>query len=174
MKRRVERCRTGPLIGFITGDHAPADQPGADQPNVDCRRRAEGWAKPVVCRCSLPIRVGWELRNPSAGFTATWTGGDTPRGSDDRARYARGWSVFLPASNFGYGILTWHLPMLFSHSGRLRSVGPRAGEPSERCRFSARGRRRNRTGRARVFSMSWKFTRKIDAGAVSRSMSRSA
>jgi len=100
---------TQPLIGFITGDHAPPISP-APINRTWMSQMGRGWPS----RC-LPLLIanqsGWELRNPSA-FTATWMGGD------DRTNVTimpdkRDAGQFLPDSNFGYGLLTWHLPMLF-------------------------------------------------------------
>ena len=98
-----------PLIGFTTGEHAPQIVPAPTNRDwMSATRR--GWAN----RC-LPLLIanqsGWELRNPS-GFTATWMGGDDP-GALMIAPDRRGPGQLLPASNFGYGILTWHLPILF-------------------------------------------------------------
>ena len=98
-----------PLISFITGDNAPQFSPASiNRPWMSEMRR--GWAN----RC-LPMLIanqsGWELRNPCA-FSATWMGGDDITKvtvAPDR----RDPGQFLPVSNFGYGILTWHLPILF-------------------------------------------------------------
>jgi hypothetical protein len=54
---------------------------------------------------------GWEIRNPCA-FTATWFGHEQHHLDVLVTPDKRG-PQFLPASHFGHGILTWHLPMLF-------------------------------------------------------------
>jgi hypothetical protein len=101
--------RSRPLIGFTTWDNAPQISP-APVSRTWMSEMREGWPH----RC-LPMLIanqsGWEIRNP-CGFTATWIG------RDDRmdvmiAPDKRDSAQFLPASHFGYGILTWHLPMLF-------------------------------------------------------------
>ncbi|MGA9676358.1 MAG: DUF6065 family protein, partial [Mycobacterium sp.] len=84
------RSEARPLIGFITRDNAPPISPA-------------------------PISRTWmsemaELRNP-CGFTATWMG---QQGVDVMiAPDKRDAGQLLPASHFGDGILTWHLPILF-------------------------------------------------------------
>src|ERR1700690_463136 len=98
-----------PLIGFITRDDAPQITPAPVSRTWMSETREGG---PTRC---LPMLIanqsGWELRNPSA-FTATWMGGDDP-GALMIAPDRRDPGQLLPASNFGYGILTWHLPILF-------------------------------------------------------------
>ena len=100
-----------PLIGFITRDNAPQISP-APISRTWMSEMAElriGWPN----RC-LPMLIanqsGWELRNP-CGFTATWMG---QQGVDVMiAPDKRDAGQLLPASHFGDGILTWHLPILF-------------------------------------------------------------
>ena len=98
-----------PLIGFITRDNAPQISPAPISRAWMSEMRG-GWPN----RC-LPMLIanqsGWELRNPSA-FTATWIG------REDRMDVMivpdkRDPDQFLPRGDFGNGILTWHLPMLF-------------------------------------------------------------
>ncbi|MCA1925427.1 MAG: DUF6065 family protein, partial [Thiobacillus sp.] len=64
-------------------------------------------------RC-LPLNIAntisWELLNP-VGFEAIWSGGDDKdaiRITPDEADHPR-----LAVSNFGSGILTFHIPLLF-------------------------------------------------------------
>jgi hypothetical protein len=145
-----------PLIGFITGDHAPPISPAPINRTWMSETR-RGWAN----RC-LPLLIanqgGWELRNPSA-FTATWMGGNTPADlmivPDTRAA-----GQFLPASNFGYGILTWHLPMLFrTPAGYDLLVRGPANHPKDA--ISALEGVVETDWASASFSMSWKFTRKL-------------
>src|SRR5271156_1909651 len=145
-----------PLIGFITGDHAPPINPAPINRTWMSETR-RGWAN----RC-LPLLIanqgGWELRNPSA-FTATWMGGDTPADlmivPDTRDP-----DQFLPASNFGHGILTWHLPMLFrTPAGYDLLVRGPANHPKDAV--SALEGTVETDWASASFSMSWKFTRKL-------------
>jgi hypothetical protein len=101
---------------------------------------------------------GWELRNPCA-FTATWVG------RDDRmdvmiAPDKRDAGQFLPQSNFGYGILTWHLPMLFRTPPGFNLLvrGP-ANYPKDA--ISPLEGIVETDWASASFSMSWKFTRKL-------------
>jgi hypothetical protein len=145
-----------PLIGFITSDHAPPISPAPiNRTWISQTRR--GWAN----RC-LPLLIanqgGWELRNPSA-FSATWMGGDNPADlmivPDTRDA-----GQFLPASNFGYGILTWHLPMLFrTPAGYDLLVRGPANHPKDAV--SALEGIVETDWASASFSMSWKFTRKL-------------
>ncbi|MBW0014244.1 DUF6065 family protein [Mycobacterium sp.] len=98
-----------PLIGFITGDNAPPIAP-APVGRSWMSEMPQSWAN----RC-LPMLVanqsGWEIRNPCA-FTATWMGREDRLGvviAPDK----RDTGQFLPTSEFGGGIVTWHLPLLF-------------------------------------------------------------
>ena len=134
-----------PLIGFITSDHAPPIRPAPINRTWMSEMRG-GWAN----RC-LPLLIanqgGWELRNPSA-FSATWMGGDDPADlmvvPDTRDA-----GQFLPASNFGYGILTWHLPMLFRT--RPATICWSEGQRTVRKMPFQRSRAPSKpTGRARV------------------------
>ena len=130
------------LIGFITHDIAPPISPAPIDRTWMSEMR-QGWPH----RC-LPLLIanqsGWEVRNPCA-FTATWMGGDD-RMDVMIAPDKRGSGQFLPSSHFGYGILTWHMPILFRTPAGLQSVGPRAGELSEGRRLSVGGHSRNRLG----------------------------
>jgi hypothetical protein len=143
-----------PLIGYITHKIAPPISPApANRTWMSAMRR--GWAN----RC-LPLLIanqsGWELRNP-CGFTATWMGGD------DRAGLAivpdrRDPGQFLPESNFGYGILTWHLPMLFrTPPGYDLLVRGPANHPKDAV--SPLEGIVETDWATSSFSMSWKFTR---------------
>src|ERR1700758_2726122 len=145
-----------PLIGFITGDHAPPIGPAPINRTWMSETR-RGWAN----RC-LPLLIanqgGWELRNPSA-FTATWMGGnnigDLTIMPDTRAA-----GQFLPASNFGYGILTWHLPLLFrTPPGYDLLVRGPANYPKDAvCPLEGIV---ETDWASASFSMSWKLTRKL-------------
>ncbi|MCV7163621.1 DUF6065 family protein [Mycobacterium stomatepiae] len=129
-----------PLIGFTTRDNAPPIVPApigrAWMPDMSKTRT--GWPN----RC-LPMLIanqsGWELRNPCA-FTATWMG--QPGGVDVMITpHQRGTDQFLPASHFGNGILTWHLPLLFRTPPDYNLVETDWASAS--------------------FSMNWKLTRKL-------------
>jgi hypothetical protein len=145
-----------PLIGYITHDIAPPISPApANRAWMSAMRR--GWAN----RC-LPLLIanqsGWELRNP-CGFSATWMGGD------DRANVGivpdrRDPGQFLPESNFGYGILTWHLPMLFrTPPGYDLLVRGPANHPKDAV--SPLEGIVETDWASSSFSMSWKFTRQL-------------
>lgn len=107
--------------------------------------RRTGWPS----RC-LPMLIanqsGWELRNPCA-FTATWLG---QQGVDVMiAPDKRDAGQLLPASHFGNGILTWHLPFLF-RTRRATTCWP-AGRRTIRRTRCARWRASSKpTGRVRV------------------------
>jgi hypothetical protein len=145
-----------PLIGFTTGGNAPAIVPSPTNRGwMSATRR--GWAN----RC-LPLLIanqsGWELRTPSA-FTATWMGGDDPVSlmiTPER----RDPGQFLPASNFGYGILTWHLPILFrTPPGYDLLVRGPANHPKDA--ISPLEGIIETDWASSVFSMNWKFTRQL-------------
>src|SRR6201992_1976929 len=150
-----------PLIGFTTGVHAPPISPAPINRTWMSETR-RGWAN----RC-LPLLIanqgGWELRNPSA-FTATWMGGNTPADlmivPDTRAA-----GQLLPASNFGYGILTWHLPILFRTPPGYDLLVRGPADPSEGRRCRAQGRGQNRLGKLE-FQHDRKIPPQADAGAV--------
>jgi Family of unknown function (DUF6065) len=101
--------QTRPLIGFITRDDAPQISP-APIGRTWMSEMRDGWPN----RC-LPMLIanqsGWEMRNPCA-FTATWMGQgngvDVIIAPDKREA-----GQLLPLSHFGYGILSWNLPLLF-------------------------------------------------------------
>ncbi len=145
-----------PLIGFVTGEHAPTFTPAAiNRPWMAEMRR--GWAN----RC-LPMLIanqsGWELRNPS-GFTATWMGGnDRAKVTVAPDRPAPG--QFLPVSNFGYGILTWHLPILFrTPPGYDLLVRGPANHPKDA--ISPLEGIVETDWASSAFSINWKFTREF-------------
>ncbi|BBX44413.1 DUF6065 family protein [Mycobacterium cookii] len=145
-----------PLIGFITGANVPPIVPAPTNRAWMSATRG-GWAN----RC-LPLLIanqsGWELRNPSA-FTATWMGGD---GIGDLmiAPDRRGPGQFLPASNFGYGILTWHLPLLFrTPAGWDLLVRGPANHPKDA--ISPLEGMVETDWASSSFSMNWKFTRPL-------------
>ncbi|HWF27249.1 MAG TPA: DUF6065 family protein [Mycobacterium sp.] len=147
-----------PLIGFITRDNAPPIGPAPISRTwmSEMSELRIGWPN----RC-LPLLIanqsGWELRNPCA-FTATWMGQD---GVDVMiAPDSRDPGQFLPASHFGYGILTWHLPMLFrTPPGYNLLVRGPANHPKDAV-SPLEGIVETDWASA-SFSMSWKFTRKL-------------
>jgi hypothetical protein len=101
---------------------------------------------------------GWEVRNPCA-FTATWMGQQD--GVDVRiAPDKRDPGQFLPSSHFGYGILTWHLPMLFrTPAGYNLLVRGPANYPKDAvCPLEGVV---ETDWASASFSMSWKLTRKL-------------
>jgi hypothetical protein len=115
-----------------------------------------GWPN----RC-LPMLIanqsGWELRNP-CGFTATWIG----EGGVDVmiALDKRDAGQLLPASHFGNGILTWHLPILFrTPPGYNLLVRGPANYPKDAV-SPLEGIVETDWASA-SFSMNWKFTRKL-------------
>jgi hypothetical protein len=100
---------------------------------------------------------GWELRNP-CGFTATWIG----EGGVDVmiALDKRDAGQLLPASHFGNGILTWHLPILFrTPPGYNLLVRGPANYPKDAV-SPLEGIVETDWASA-SFSMNWKFTRKM-------------
>jgi Family of unknown function (DUF6065) len=147
-----------PLIGFITRDNAPPIAPapiGRTWMSAMADARI-GWPN----RC-LPMLIanqsGWELRNPCA-FTATWMGQqgiDVLVAPDKRVP-----GQFLPASHFGDGILTWHLPMLFrTPPGYNLLVRGPANYPKDAvCPLEGVV---ETDWASASFSMSWKITRKL-------------
>src|ERR1700761_9094898 len=145
-----------PLIGFITRDNAPQISPAPISRAWMSEMRG-GWPN----RC-LPMLIanqsGWELRNPSA-FTATWIG------REDRMDVMivpdkRDPDQFLPRGDFGNGILTWHLPMLFRTPAGFNLLvrGP-ANYPKDA--ISPLEGVVETDWSSASFSMSWKFTRKL-------------
>jgi hypothetical protein len=145
-----------PLTGFTTGEHAPPLAP-APINRTWMSEMQRGWAN----RC-LPMLIanqsGWELRTPSA-FTVTWMGGN---GLGDLMIMPdrRDPGQFLPASNFGYGILTWHLPILFrTPPGYDLLVRGPANHPKDG--ISALEGIVETDWASSVFSMNWKLTRPL-------------
>lgn len=150
---------TLPLIGYVTAENVPPIGPAP----IDRRWMSEmaelrqGWPS----RC-LPMLIanqsGWEMRNP-CGFTATWMGGDD-RGGLMIAPDSRAPGQFLPSSHFGYGILTWHLPILFrTPPGYNLLVRGPANYPKDAV-CPLEGVVETDWASASV-SMSWKITRKM-------------
>ena len=148
-----------PLIGFITRDNAPQISPAPISRTwmSEMSETRAGWPN----RC-LPMLIanqsGWEVRNPCA-FTATWSG---PGAGMDViiAPDKRDTGQFLPQSHFGYGILTWHLPMLFrTPAGYNLLVRGPANYPKDAV-YPLEGIVETDWASA-GFSMSWKFTRKL-------------
>ncbi|MFZ1178430.1 MAG: DUF6065 family protein [Mycobacterium sp.] len=145
-----------PLIGFITRDNAPPISP-APITRTWMSEIRQGWPN----RC-LPMLIanqsGWEIRNPCA-FTATWMGGDDSM-SVMIAPDKRDSDQFLPSGHFGYGILTWHLPMLFrTPAGYNLLVRGPANYPKDAV--SPLEGIVETDWASSSFSMSWKFTRKL-------------
>jgi Family of unknown function (DUF6065) len=167
MSDQSER-QTRPLIGFITGDSAPPITPA---PISRAWMSATRQAWPTKC---LPMLIanqsGWEVRNPCA-FTATWMGREDRMGvtiAPDRRETGQ----FLPRSEFGYGILTWHLPLLFrTPPGYNPLVRGPANYPKDAV-YPLEGIVETDWASS-SFSMSWKLTRKLMPFG-SRSTSRSA
>jgi Family of unknown function (DUF6065) len=147
-----------PLIGFMTRDNAPQITPAPISRTwmSEITEARTGWPN----RC-LPMLIanqsGWELRNRCA-FTATWFGQD---GVDVQiAPDKRDTGQFLPASHFGSGILTWHLPILFrTPPGYNLLVRGPANYPKDAV-SPLEGIVETDWASA-SFSMSWKFTRKL-------------
>jgi hypothetical protein len=112
-------------------------------------------------RC-LPILIanqsGWEMRNPCA-FTATWMGRDDRMGVTIAPdKHATG--QFLPRSEFGSGIVTWHLPLLFrTPPGYNLLVRGPANYPKDGA--SPLEGVVETDWASSSFSMSWKLTRKL-------------
>jgi hypothetical protein len=154
--RMSDEPNVRPLIGFITGDHPPPISPAPINRTWMSETR-RSWAN----RC-LPMLIanqgGWELRNPCA-FTATWMGGD------DRSKVVvapdrRDPGQFLPVSNFGYGILTWHLPILFrTPAGYDLLVRGPANHPKDA--ISPLEGLVETDWATSSFSINWKFTRQL-------------
>jgi hypothetical protein len=147
------------LIGYVTRDNAPPIGPAPITRAwmSDMAEMRIGWPN----RC-LPMLIanqsGWELRNPSA-FTATWMG---QGGAMDLviAPDKREPGQFLPTCQFGNGILTWHLPMLFrTPPGYNLLVRGPANYPKDGV-CPLEGVVETDWANA-SFSMSWKFTRKL-------------
>lgn len=145
-----------PLIGYITHEIAPQITP-APIGRTWMSEMRQGWPH----RC-LPMLIanqsGWEVRNRNA-FTATWMGGDD-RTSLMIAPDTRESGQFLPSSHFGYGILTWHLPMLFrTPPGYNLLVRGPANHPKDA--ISALEGIVETDWSSSSFSMNWKFTREF-------------
>jgi hypothetical protein len=145
-----------PLIGFITGDNAPQISPAPISRTWMSEMR-QSW--PTRC---LPILIanqsGWEVHNRCA-FTATWMGREDRMGVTI-APDKRDAGQFLPCSEFGYGILTWHLPLLFrTPPGYNLLVRGPANYPKDAV-YPLEGIVETDWASA-TFSMNWKLTRKL-------------
>ncbi|BBZ38123.1 DUF6065 family protein [Mycobacterium conspicuum] len=147
-----------PLFAFTTRDNAPqiAPAPIGRTWMSEITERRTGWPS----RC-LPMLIanqsGWELRNPCA-FTATWLG---QQGVDVMiAPDKRDAGQLLPASHFGNGILTWHLPFLFRTPPgyNLLARGPANYPKDAVCPLEGIV---ETDWASASFSMNWKFTRKM-------------
>jgi hypothetical protein len=144
------------LIGYITRDDAPGFEP-APISRTWMSDMQQSWPH----RC-LPILIanqsGWEMRNPCA-FTATWMGRDDRMGvtiAPDKPAPGQ----FLPCSEFGSGIVTWHLPMLFrTPAGYNLLVRGPANYPKDGA-SPLEGVVETDWASA-SFSMSWKLTRRL-------------
>lgn len=146
--------QTRPLTAYLTHEIAPPITPAPVNRTWMAEMR-EGWPH----RC-LPMLIanqsGWEVRNPSA-FTATWMGGND-RTAVTIAPDRRGPGQFLPSSHFGYGILTWHLPMLFrTPPGYNLLVRGPSNYPKDAV-YPLEGIVETDWATS-SFSMNWKFTR---------------
>lgn len=110
-------------------------------------------------RC-LPLlmanEAGWALLNPLA-FTATWAGGAHPEQVTIEHEEALAHPP-LVSSYFGYGVLTWSVPMLFRTPAgyNLLARGP-ANEPKDGA-SALEGLVETDWG-ATTFTMNWKLTR---------------
>jgi hypothetical protein len=145
-----------PLIGFITHEVAPQLAPAPIGREWMSEMR-QGWPH----RC-LPMLIanqsGWEVRNPSA-VTVTWMGGND-RTALSIVPATRNSGQFLPSSHFGYGILTWHLPMLFrTPPGYNLLVRGPANYPKDA--ISPLEGIVETDWSSSSFSMNWKFTREF-------------
>lgn len=147
-----------PLIGFITRDNPPQITPApiARAWMSKMSETRKGWPN----RC-LPMRVanqsGWVVLNQCA-FTATWFGEEN--GVDVLIQPdKRGSEQFLPLSHFGYGTLTWNLPLLFrTPPGYNLLVRGPANYPKDGvCPLEGIV---ETDWTSASFSMSWKLTRK--------------
>lgn len=144
------------MIGYITHDIAPQIAP-APIGRAWMSQMRQGWPH----RC-LPMLIanqsGWEVRNRSA-FTATWMGGDD-RTSLTIVPDTRASGQFLPDSHFGFGILTWHLPILFrTPPGYNLLVRGPANHPKDA--ISPLEGIVETDWSSSSFSMNWKFTREF-------------
>jgi Family of unknown function (DUF6065) len=145
-----------PLIGFVTGDNAPQITP-APITRTWMSETRQSWPN----RC-LPMLIanqsGWEVRNPCA-FTATWIGREDRMGVTI-APDQRETSQLLPRSEFGYGILTWHLPLLFrTPPGYNLLVRGPANYPKDAV-YPLEGIVETDWASS-SFSMNWKLTRQL-------------
>ncbi|WP_156687097.1 DUF6065 family protein [Mycobacterium sp. Marseille-P9652] len=144
------------MIGFVAGGNVPPIVPApVGRPWMS--EKSLSWAN----RC-LPMLIanqsGWELRNPCA-FTAAWMGRDDRLGvtiTPDK----RDAGQLLPCSEFGHGILTWHLPLLFrTPPGYNLWVRGPVNYPKDGA-WPLEGVVETDWASAR-FSMSWKLTRQF-------------
>ncbi len=144
------------LTAYVISENPPPISPAPlNRRWMAATRR--GWAN----RC-LPMLIanqsGWVVGNPCA-FSATWLGADDRTGvmiNPDR----RDSGQFLPNSHFGYGILTWHLPMLFrTPPGYNLLVRGPANHPKDAV-YPLEGLVETDWMTA-TFTMNWKFTRKL-------------
>ncbi|BBY36667.1 hypothetical protein MMAN_08010 [Mycobacterium mantenii] len=145
-----------PLIAYVTHDIAPPISP-APIGRTWMTEMREG--RPHRC---LPMMIanqsGWEVRNRNA-FTATWMGGND-RTNLMIAPDTRESGQFLPSSHFGFGILTWHLPMLFrTPPGYNLLVRGPANYPKDA--ISPLEGIVETDWSSSSFSMNWKFTREF-------------
>jgi hypothetical protein len=144
------------LTAYVISENPPPISPAPLNRTWMAKTR-KGWAN----RC-LPMLIanqsGWVVHNPCA-FSATWLGADDRTGvmiNPDR----RDSGQFLPNSHFGYGILTWHLPMLFrTPPGYNLLVRGPANHPKDAV-YALEGLVETDWLTA-TFTMNWKFTRKL-------------
>ncbi len=145
-----------PLIGFVTGDASPPiGVAPANRKWMSATRG--GWAN----RC-LPMLIanqsGWVVHNPCA-FSAMWIGREDRSGVTVTPD-TKDTGQFLPTSHFGYGILTWHLPILFrTPPGYNLLVRGPANYPKDGvCPLEGLV---ETDWSSTAFSMNWKFTREL-------------
>jgi hypothetical protein len=145
-----------PLTAFSFSPNPPPISPAPLNRNWMAATR-RGWAN----RC-LPMLIanqsGWVVHNPCA-FSATWLGPEDRTGVMINPD-SRDGGQFLPSSHFGYGILTWHLPIVFrTPPGYNLLVRGPANHPKDAV-FPLEGLVESDWMTA-SFTMNWKFTRKL-------------
>ncbi|MCX4092965.1 DUF6065 family protein [Nocardia sp. alder85J] len=143
------------LIGFRLHEGAPPMSPAPITRDWMTATRG-GWAN----RC-LPMLIanqsGWVVHNTRA-FGAVWLGDETP--ASVSVRPEPGPEGLLPISHFGYGILTWHIPIVFRTppGWNLLVRGP-ANHPKDAL-YPLEGLVETDWSSA-GFTMNWKFTRPL-------------
>ncbi|WP_067805270.1 DUF6065 family protein [Nocardia beijingensis] len=142
------------LTGFRVRASAPEVSPAPIARDWMSATRS-GWAN----RC-LPMLManqsGWVLRNACA-VSAVWTGEEGPSGVSVIADPSDA-EELVPTSHFGYGILTWHIPIVFrTPPGYDLLVRGPANWPKDGL-YALEGLIETDWASA-SFTMNWKFTR---------------